>query len=351
GQSHFVLIPETLSPMAGAARPVREPGTSGLEVRTIGDGVVAWRVAPRGPAARAGIRPGDRVLAVGELVVDSAARALLASARDSVTAHRLLAAAVMVQLQGGVGDTVAVRVQPARGRPRVRMLRHGPIEGQVTRYGNLPPMAVHAEATPVRLGHGRTATLLRFNGWFPVLGPRLDSLLFAHRDAAGLVIDLRGNGGGVVGMIAGFSGHFLDTVTSLGELRSRGSTIRFSSNPRTVRPSGARVPVYQGPIAILVDEFTASTSEFFASGMQALGRARVFGSRSSGQALPAAMGRLPSGDVLLHVIADHEDAKGRRVEGVGITPDEPVALTYRDLQAGRDAPFDAARRWLARGAP
>jgi len=97
-----------------------------------------------------------------------------------------------------------------------------------------------------------------------------------------------------------------------------------------------------------LDGMSASASEFFAAGMQATGRARVFGDPSAGQALPAAMLRLPSGDVMMHPIADHEDANGRRVEGVGVQPDTPAPLTRRALQAGGDPAMDAARAWLAR---
>ncbi len=56
--------------------------------------------------------------------------------------------------------------------------------------------------------------------------------------------------------------------------------------------------------------------------------------------------RLPTGDVLLHVIADFVAPDGRRVEGRGVIPDEPVPLRREDLLAGRDAPLEAALRWI-----
>ena len=111
------------------------------------------------------------------------------------------------------------------------------------------------------------------------------------------------------------------------------------------------MPLFPRTAPISSADVRAGTTEFFASGMQALGRARIFGSTSAGQALPAAMGRLPSGDVLLHVIADHSDARGRRVEGIGVVPDQASPLRIADLRAGRDAALDAARAWIAAGAP
>jgi len=57
--------------------------------------------------------------------------------------------------------------------------------------------------------------------------------------------------------------------------------------------------------------------------------------------------RLPSGDVFVHAVADFTDPDGRRVEGAGVVPDDIVPLTVADLLAGKDAPLEAAVRWIA----
>jgi len=80
--------------------------------------------------------------------------------------------------------------------------------------------------------------------------------------------------------------------------------------------------------------------------MQAIGRARVFGEHTPGLALPALLLRLPTGDILMHVMADFTDPTGRRVEGRGVVPDTVVPLTRRDLLAGRDAQLEAALAWI-----
>ena len=111
------------------------------------------------------------------------------------------------------------------------------------------------------------------------------------------------------------------------------------------------VEPFGGPLAIVVDELSASTSEMFAAGLQALGRARVFGERTAGQALPAMATKLPTGDVLMHVVADFVAADGSRIEGRGVVPDEVIPLRRADLAAGRDASLDAAVRWIERARP
>jgi carboxyl-terminal processing protease len=113
-----------------------------------------------------------------------------------------------------------------------------------------------------------------------------------------------------------------------------------------VSASGEPVTPYGGPLAILVDALTGSASECFAGGMQSLGRARIFGQTSMGQALPAIFDRLPNGDVLIHAYGDFVTADGTRLEGRGVVPDEEVPLTRAELLAGRDATLDRALQWI-----
>jgi carboxyl-terminal processing protease len=149
----------------------------------------------------------------------------------------------------------------------------------------------------------------------------------------------------VLTMLMGVSGHFFDAPRSLGTLRMRDSELRLIANPRLVSPDGARVTPYAGRVAILVDETSYSASEVFAGGMQAAGRARVFGTRTPGGALPALMRKLPNGDVLEYAIADFVTASGERIEGRGVVPDEPVHPSRASVAAGEDSVLDAAVRW------
>jgi carboxyl-terminal processing protease len=91
---------------------------------------------------------------------------------------------------------------------------------------------------------------------------------------------------------------------------------------------------------------TGSASECFSGGLQSLGRARVFGETTMGQALPALFDRLPNGDVLIHAWGDFVTGTGVRIEGRGVVPDEPVALTRSQLLAGRDAALEEALAWI-----
>jgi carboxyl-terminal processing protease len=127
---------------------------------------------------------------------------------------------------------------------------------------------------------------------------------------------------------------------------TRDSTVNILAVPRRVNVAGQRVEPYAGPVAILMDETSASASEVFAGGMQALGRARVFGETSAGAVLPAVTTRLPDGDTLLHAMGDFETATGVRLEGVGVIPDQEARVSRAGLLAGKDAALEAALAWI-----
>lgn len=352
GQSHFALITNDALPRAkGGTAADGPPGTAGITVRLAGDTLVVWRVESGGPAAAAGVRPGDAIERVDENTVVTIRERLATAFPDNPReANGLLLQVFSAVLDGPAGSSVEVGIRRLDGSAAAHALTRSAKSGRLQQYGNLPPMVIQAtlDTTTVRAGGNDLAVpIIAFSGWFPVVTADLDRFAFGARNAPAVIIDLRGNLGGVVGIIGGFAGHFSDSTWSLGSMRGRGATLRLAANPRRATSSGERVDVIRAPVAILVDPLTASSSEFFAAGMQALGRARVFGEASAGQSLPAAMKRLPNGDVLMHAIADHEDALGRRIEGIGVQPDTPTPLTRRGLAAGRDVALEAARAWLA----
>lgn len=347
--SHFYLIPAGLASVDTADRPPGGRGTTGLVVRVVGDDALAWRVEPNGPAAAAGIRPGQVVRKIG--IKD--ARASIRRVRSMPEAARPRAMSEVLQRLNGalspaVGDTVKVDLGSSRGSVS-RILVAVPAMGIVSQYGNLPPIAglVRSSRMAARGGAGCIG-VVAFNVWLPALVAEIERAMDSVRTCAGVIVDLRGNPGGVGAMVMGFGGYFVDSVQSLGTMRMRQLSLNFVINPRRSRDDGTAIEPFTGPIAILVDPMTASTSEIFAAGMQRIGRARVFGERSAGAALPALMDRLPSGDVFVHAVADFTDPEGKRIEGTGVVPDEIVPLSAAVLGAGRDGAMEAALSWIAR---
>jgi carboxyl-terminal processing protease len=341
--SHFYIIPAHVATTDEPGDTGSDGrGTTGLAVRVAEGKVVVWRVERGAPAWVAGIRAGQRVSRVGNRGTDSAmrrVRALPEKARPRALADMLHGMNGL--LTPSVGDTVRVVIATWSDVVRGYSLVAIPGKGRVSQFGNLPPMAglVKEVRIPSSSPHGCVG-LIAFNIWLPALVPDLEQAVDSVRTCDGVIVDLRGNPGGVGAMVMGFGGYFVDSTRSLGAMKSRQVTLNFVINPRISR--------FTGPLAIIVDPMTASTSEIFAAGMQRIGRARVFGETSAGAALPALMERLPSGDVFVHAVADFTDPFGRRIEGAGAVPDEIVPLKVSDLTRGRDAPLDAAVRWIVR---
>lgn len=352
GESHFALIPrEALEPFGpgsaddGAERG--EPGDAGLELRFIGDQLVVSRVVPGGPADVAGIRTGWVVEAIGATEVEElrAAMAALDEEFGRRTGRARVTRRAQALLLGEAGEAVTLRLRDDADRAVTVKVRRAPVAGEPVRVGNLPVLYTRLETQQV--GSGRECVgVIRFNVWMPLIDPHFEAAMETFRGCLGIVVDLRGNPGGVGAMAMGISGYFLDQQTSLGVMTTRQGELRFVSNPRLATRAGEPRTPFAGPVAILVDALTASTSEVFAIGMQQIGRARVFGETSAGEALPALMVRLPSQDVLYHAIANFTGPDGTRVEGRGVVPDEVVPLTRAGLLAGRDAPLEAAVRWI-----
>ena len=220
---------------------------------------------------------------------------------------------------------VATSVQP---KP-AESVRAAPLD-QMVEFGNLPNTRVEFESKMLEGGVG----YIRFNEFLdPVsLMPKFEAALrdFAH--APGVILDLRGNRGGIGIMASGMAGYFIsDAGHQLGEMRMRDTTLQFNVFPR---PN-----VYTGRLAILLDEGSASTTEIMAQGLKDLKRARIFGTRSAGAALPSDIIRLPDGDGFQYPTATYISANGRVLEGNGVIPDVEVQ--------DRGAVIDVAARWIS----
>jgi carboxyl-terminal processing protease len=252
---------------------------------------------------------------------------------------------VQRSLRGAAGSVAAVRVRDARGE-RVLQVERVLEPGDRVVLGDLPPLMAHVSTQSAETPKGRAVGVIGFNVWMTSVNDPIARAIDRFRSANGIVIDLRGNPGGLAVMINGVAGHLFAAPELLGRMKMRGSELELRANPRLVTPEGVRVEPYAGPVAVLVDELTASASECFAGALQSLGRARIFGRQTLGQALPALTRRLTNGDVLMYVVGDFVTATGRRLEGEGVLPDEVVPLSLPVLRTGTDATLEAALRWI-----
>lgn len=345
GQSHFALIPSSHDSPLSSSVSKDLSADPGFDVRLVGQDLLVTRVEAGGGAALTGVRPGWRLTAIGVARVPDLLRALPEGANERLLNFEAWRIAE-TRLRGPAGSNAIVTFENDSGRSVQLYIPRKPEQGEAVTIGHLPTMHVRVGSEALTTPAGRTAGLISFNVWMAAVDRPFQAAVDRFRSSDGIVIDLRGNPGGLAAMMMGLSGHFIGERVALGVMKTRDNELRFTANPRLVNASGERVAVYGGPVAILVDSMSGSASECFAGGMQSLGRARVFGQVTMGQALPALFDRLPNGDILIHAYGDFVTATGVRLEGRGVVPDEIVPLRRDDLLAGRDATLQAALAWI-----
>jgi carboxyl-terminal processing protease len=348
GLSHFAVIPG--SPDTPTDRDLSaEPG---FDARVIDRQLVVSSVEPDGGAAAAGVHTGWIVQAIDGTPVSGFLDAVLDTAPPRM-AQLESWRALVTRIRGPYDSHVDVTFVDGTGATVTRSIMRKGERGEPVKVGSLPTMYVRVSSSSRETAHGRLAGIIGFNVWMTAVDRAFQQAVDRYRSADGIVIDLRGNPGGLAAMVMGIAGHFTATRDTLGVMTMKDrSELHFNANPRLVNAAGQRVEPFKGSVAILVDGMTGSASECFAGGMQSLGRARIFGQTSMGQALPALFDKLPNGDVLIHAWGDFVTGTGVRIEGRGVVPDVPVTLTRAALLDGRDTTLEAALAWIdAQAAP
>lgn len=331
--SHYAIIPSDLyreiDSTAGG------DGSPGIVPVIIGDKAVVGSVEPGSPAEQAGIRPGMVLDAVNGAKLTPSLK-LLDNLKNQES-PRIVEQSVTKKLNGPVDQPVAIDVIDEHGQPKhVEFERKSP-KGKLVRFGNLPETRLYFDSRTLPDGAG----YIHFNEFLEPASimPQFEAALKSFHSAPGVMLDLRGNPGGIGIMAMGIAGFFIDKPgRKLGDMKMRDATLSFTVFPRPER--------YEGPLAILVDEGSASTSEILAGGLQDLKRARVFGTRTAGAALPSDIIRLPNGDGFQYAQASYTSVSGKVLEGAGVTPDIEVRQTREALAAGRDLVVEAADAWI-----
>lgn len=210
-------------------------------------------------------------------------------------------------------------------------------EGERLSLGNLRDLPTRVDHRLITSEGGPAIGYLAFNIWMLPMIQRVEAGMaeLTSQGMQGLVIDLRGNPGGVGAMAIPIARMVLRESASLGRLQMRefDQDFKVEGNPNA----------FAGPIAIVVDEGTASTSEIFAMGLRDVGRVTIVGAGpSAGMALPSMIETLPDGGLIQYVVGDYHSGKGKAAEGLGVAPQVLVPESRADYVAGRDVVLEAA---------
>ncbi|MGE3467683.1 MAG: S41 family peptidase, partial [Pyrinomonadaceae bacterium] len=172
----------------------------------------------------------------------------------------------------------------------------------------------------------------------PVVAKFCESLT-EFKDKKAVIVDLRGNLGGVIGTMVGLSGMLTDRPITLGTFVSGAGRQQFTV------PSMAKN--FKGKVVLLVDGQSMSASEMFAAGLQSNKSAVVVGERTGGQSLPSLWKILPTGAVMVYPISDFLTLAGKSLEGSGLEPDHNVPMNRTSLLQGVDPQLQKAIALIA----
>jgi carboxyl-terminal processing protease len=303
----------------------------GIDLRVVDGLVLISRVEPGSVAERVGLRPGFAIRSVDGKPLSE----VIAELQKDPVFHDIIKPEIPLVLvanyiNGDVRNSVLLTYSDARNlRRQVRITREK-LKGEMSLpIGNLPPMYTEFEVKRLAGGIG----YVRFNAFVPTQMKKVCAALRGMHDARGIIIDLRGNQGGLLGMIGGLGGLVSDYTTVLGSMKTR-----TGQSPVLVTPQ--RSP-YSGPLAILIDGSTQSAAEIFAAGMQETHRAVVIGDTSAGNTLPSGILKLPTGALFQYAFGNYQTPDGIFLEGRGVIPDWIVKLNRRALLRG-DPQLNAA---------
>ncbi|XRQ11308.1 S41 family peptidase [Actinomadura welshii] len=271
----------------------------GTEGNGGGDGrVVVASVQPGTAAARADVRAGDVITGVESAPVDGWDVERVAEA-----------------LRGPPQDPVELTVERDRRTKRFHLVRTPVSEGDVT-VTELP----------------EDARLIRVEAFTRGTGRRIRAAVAGEtpsgRPEGGVVLDLRGNPGGLLE----------EAVETASAFLRDGPVVTYRPRGRRVREMGVTRPGDgRTPLVVLVDAGTASASEVVAGSLRDRDRAVIIGSRTYGKASVQEAITLADGSVIELTVGRYRTPSGRNLDGVGIEPDIAVSADSPPAVAERRA--------------
>lgn len=305
--------------------------TVGLTVREVEHAPTIMQIEAGSAASKTDIRPGDVIVSVDDVpVAEYVAQRMrnFGLVDEGNMRHRVIANL----FDGTAGTNVKIGWITRNGKEKSTVLQ---------RYWSQRNLGFNNQRK------GKIA-ILRLDAFTQSVAIEFAKNLPAVVDGAeGIVLDLRGNGGGDAEAMADVASLFLDEGTNLGRFADRsGASFELQTFPKRLWRSSAVSPT-KLPLVVLTSENTSSAAEILAATLQAKGRAQVLGSGTCGCVL-AIRNRhaLPDGGVLDVSEFDYKTAGGVRLEGAGIKPDKVIALTRSDVYSRHDRALERALKLL-----
>jgi carboxyl-terminal processing protease len=263
------------------------------------------------PAEKAGVQVGDVIMAV-----------------DGKDVTKLGLTEAISMIRGPRGSTA---------RLKIRREDQEPIEIAVVRDRIEIPVVELSWLADERIAH---ISLSEFSSVAP--GRLADAIKSAlAKKPAGLILDLRGNPGGLLDASVKIGSYFVKEGPIVIERSKDGSEHIYDRQGRYL--------LGDTPLVVLVDAGSASASEIVAGAIQDAGAGMLIGEKTFGKGSVQLPNALSDGSQLRITIAHWFTPKNRAIDGVGLEPDIAVPITQEDVAAKRDPQLQRAQEYLLQG--
>jgi C-terminal processing protease CtpA/Prc len=313
--SHTVFIP-----------PKRKiKAVYGFKAKPFADNIYVYELEKDGPAAKAGLQLGDQIVGVNNLNVVRGS--FFNMMRYLTVLDPRAELDVEVEQSGSIRTVkVAATIVPQPPQYFFQYIETGHDADERQHFYDSKDYG-----GGIRYLHVRT---------FMMPQTELVGMMKPLRDARAVILDLRGNGGGILSIMLQVIGPFLSEPFAMASQISR-----KKSEPLQAKPLSPHISC---PLYVLIDSASASASEMFARSMQIRKRAFVLGDRSSGSVNAAQFFWEPIGSwegvefgteiATSKIVMEN----GEELEGRGVTPDELCIPQAADLRSEKDPCLDRA---------
>ena len=270
-------------------------GGIGVVVNPAGGKLEVVEVIENSPAQRSGIKGGDIIYSVGNIIV------------NSKTIEEALG-----KMRGVVGTDIVLEYFTPDKSGKPGPLKKISVEREIIRSNS-------ASLTQLANGYAYTKLTIFQEDASEQLGKYIkDFEIKNNGKIKGLILDLRNNPGGLLDQAVKVTNLFIDSgiiVSTIG---------RDMNKPEDVEYAIKRNTLSYFPMIVLVNEGTASASEIVAGALQDRERAIIMGTQTFGKGSVQNIIPLPNGGALKMTIARYYTPKGRSIQAKGITPDIPL---------------------------
>ncbi len=262
-------------------------GGLGIVVSICDQKLSVIKVMENTPAARVGLKPGDRILRIGNQPTENL------TLNESVS-----------RLRGDPGDPVSIMVsRESWKRPRTLSITREAISFESVSHRILEHSGAKYGYIKVKAFQMPTGVMVR------------QALLEMNKAGVnGLVLDLRGNGGGLLHIAIEIGKFFMDSGIIVAQVSK-------NTRDRREERADAQSTIFKKPVVVLVDDNSASASEIVAGTLKYSGRGILIGKRTFGKGSVQDLIDFPGDTALKLTIAQYLTYGDVSIQGVGIVPD------------------------------